>query len=139
MELADLNDKQKSLIDPLDRKQFGAAGKTYDEAESGACAKAHKELQTQIMGWCNRHAFKSIFAPTRNKSNLPTGHPDCTIFGPGGRTLFAEIKVGRDVLSTDQEKVISDLDGLGHTVIITHTYEFFVKQATLFFFKDGLL
>lgn len=139
MNLSDLDDKQKALIDPRDRKQFGREAETYTEAESRACVKAHRELQNMIRSWCDRYKLKYIFAPTRSKSSLPVGHPDCTIFGPNGLTLFLEIKVGKDVLSNEQEKTIDELQDLGHEVIVVRSYEYATRTAFAFFFKDKSL
>lgn len=139
MELADLSDKQKALIDPKDRAQLGREAETYDEAESRACIKAHRELQNMIKSWCDRHKLKYILSPTRNKSTLPVGHPDCTIFGPNGLTLFMELKVGKDDLSSEQERRIAELRELGHTVDVCRTYEYATHTAYSFFFKDKML
>jgi VRR-NUC domain len=139
MELADLNDKQKALIDPRDRKQFGREAQTYAEAEAGACVKAHKELQRMVQSWCGRYELKCIPAPTRGKSHLPGGWPDLTIFGPNGKTLFMELKVGKDVLSREQEITHEQLRDFGHTVIVAHTYEYATRNAYAFFYAEKML
>jgi hypothetical protein len=134
MKMSELPDSLKKCMSQEDRKQFGAAGQTYAEAEAGACVKAHKELQNMIRSWCDRYELKYIFAPTRNKSYLPVGWPDITIFGPKGSTLFIELKVNKDVLSREQEITHEQLRELGHAVIVAHTYEFATRTAHAFFY-----
>lgn len=139
MELNQFNDKQKALMSAEDRKQFGREAETYNEAESRACVKAHRELQRMIKSWCDRYKLKYILAPTRNKSYLPVGWPDITIFGPNGLTLFCEIKVGKDVLSHEQRDTIAKLRELGHTVLVVGSYEYATRFAYAFFYHGNLL
>ena len=46
------------------------------------------------------------------------GMPDVIIFGPEGRTVFAEVKEPRDRLSDIQRHVIQKLEGKGFKVFI---------------------
>ena len=49
-------------------------------------------------------------------TGLVRGEPDLRVYGPGGRTLFVELKAAGGALSADQHTRHAELRALGHTV-----------------------
>jgi hypothetical protein len=128
----ELTNRLLELMDVKTRKSLGKKGVTYEEAEAGAHVKLHREVQNQLHSWCNRMEIKYIFAKQTQRSTLPIGWPDDTLFAKG-HVLFIEIKIGKDILSTDQEVMHSELRELGFTVHVCNSYAHAIKTACDFF------
>lgn len=87
--------------------------------------KAEKELHGLISQELRRREIRFLHADMRKSSTLPVGHPDYTIFLPGGRTIFAEIKTGTGRLAPHQEAYIKALEADGFEVWVPRSFEIF--------------
>lgn len=135
MELSDLNDKQKSLIDPKDRKTLGARAMTYKEAEQGAEVKLEKDLHDQYLAYLRRNGFSMdqvIHAPMNKKSHLPEGWPDFTVFRDG-KVMMIEFKVNYNKLSEKQEALLDRLISQGFSAYVLRNYSSAMLVTTQFF------
>lgn len=86
---------------PADRKRRGE--QTSEEAMAAFTARSEKELQQQVSNLLRLRGLKFLNPAMHKRSPLPEGHPDFTVFLPGGRTIFFECKTEKGKLSDEQE------------------------------------
>jgi hypothetical protein len=121
IEISSLNEKQRALIDPADRRllKIFTSKERIAKAERGMERKEHEI----VLAWCYRHEIKYIHAAChRRVRDLEPGFPDF-LFYRAGRYLLVEIKVTGGQLSDDQRKFHLALTRQGDEVRVTHSGE----------------
>jgi hypothetical protein len=118
--LSDLNEQQRSLIDQKDRKSLKISSR--EERIEKAVIGTEKLEHEQVLAWAHRNNLEPIHAACHRKvQDLPAGWPDFT-FTVNNRVLFIEMKVHGGKLSEDQKRMHALLVHLGNEVHITGSY-----------------
>jgi hypothetical protein len=94
---------------------------TQAEADDAGAKKAEKAIHVLFESWLMLNELDYVHARMDKKSTIKAGHPDFTIFGPKGTTVFVEIKVPGKTLSVDQMAVMLSLLRKGHHYMVCHS------------------
>jgi hypothetical protein len=129
---ADLNDKQRALIDASDRKKLGKAGRTWAEAQAIIEHRLERKLQDDFIGFCKRHRIAWTRSNPSKRSQIGPGAPDFHL-SKNDRSCYAEFKVGKNKLSPEQVKYIEWLEECGNTVFVWYSYAQATNDCAKFF------
>jgi VRR-NUC domain len=117
VKLSELNEKQRGMIDPEDRKRHKI--RLLSEKLLKAQAGREKIEHNTVLAWCSLNRLKCVHAPcSRKVKDLEPGFPDF-MFYRNGRYLFVEMKVLGGYLSEDQKNFHQELRDQGDEVFIT--------------------
>lgn len=113
-----LSDNFLRCLTPEQRKQSGLP-KLFSEILTERQPKLEiKELHQPFIQWLRLNEVPFLYSNPRKKTTIRVGWPDFSVF-KNGRTAFVEFKRPGGVISTDQEKVISELSDGGFPVIVS--------------------
>src|SRR4030095_15982746 len=70
-------------VSEADRKKMSKAGLLVDEAEEKELARAERELQSEIVQYCNLQGIVVLWHRTDKKSRATVGWPDLTLCKDG--------------------------------------------------------
>ena len=121
------------LMNPADRKQFGKAGLTAEEAAAKGDQRAEKEDHEGFLNYCKLKGIARIHSRMDRRPTIEEGWPDFTCFyidptSGLGKTVFFEFKKTTK-LSAKQEDLIALLRELGFTVHIVYTLKAAIELA----------
>ena len=102
-----------SKISAAERKPMGKAGVTASEAQLVWQKGEERKLQALIKADAERRGYYVLVPATNKKSTIRPGHPDFSLWGPGGKTCCIEAKAAGGVLSQAQRECIAELQALG--------------------------
>ena len=102
--------------------KYIARRKMRDDTSGGltACIVAYAKLNGSFASRLNN---TGIFRNGRyTRSTARRGLPDVLITGPDGRSIFVEVKVGRDRMSCYQEKIQQEQQQSGGLYVVAHNF-----------------
>lgn len=110
-----------------DRKQYGPAGLTKDEAERVYTDGEEKELQKHCIQLLSQRGVRMVInPPMHRRSQLPAGWPDLT-FCWNGRACAVECKTIHGTLRKEQYECIQALIDEGWRHDVVHSLKEFQK------------
>jgi hypothetical protein len=115
------------LMSQADRKQFGKAGLTPEEAAAKGDKRAEKEDHEGFLNYCKLKGIARIHSRMDRAPTIEEGWPDFTCFYEG-KTVFFEFKKTTK-LKQQQEEVIALLRELGFTVHVVYSLDAAIKLA----------
>lgn len=90
--------------------------------EDGACdRKAEKLIHHLFEAWLRLNGLAYVHSRMDKKSTIREGWPDFSVFGPGGKVAFVEIKLKGKELSVSQMEVMLELLRLGQPYQVCYT------------------
>ena len=115
-----------------------------------AKAKSEHDLQVEIVRWCEgvgKQLVQGRFFAVPNggyrtkttaaklkAEGVRSGVPDMIFFGPSGRVLWIEVKLGEEgKLSPHQRAFIERLEDNGHDVLVIRGLEPFITTMEVFY------
>lgn len=106
----------------------------------GVIAKVDKEdvLHDAIEAYCRSQGWLYVHSRMDKRTTNQTGTPDFIVALPGGVTLWAEIKKGKEKLSGAQMSVAAQLRHHDHRYVVARSLEDFVR-ATKESFTDMMV
>lgn len=107
-------------MSPEDRRQFGKAGRTWEEAEAARFAIGEKELQRMIMAYLKMRDIFPICSGMHKSTSTPCGTPDFLLAVKGKAVAF-EVKSATGTLSEDQEFVRRQLEANGWRYVVVQS------------------
>jgi hypothetical protein len=107
------------LMGQADRKQYGKAGLTPEEAAAKGDKRAEKEDHEGFLNYCKLKGIARIHSRMDKPPTIEEGWPDFTCFYEG-KTVFFEFKKTTK-LSKKQEEVIALLRELGFIVHVVYS------------------
>jgi hypothetical protein len=113
------------LMSQDDRKQFGKAGLTPEEASDKADKRAEKEDHEGFLNYCKLKGIERIHSRMDKTPTIKEGWPDFTCFFEG-KTVFFEFKK-TSKLKPKQEAQIGLLRELGFTVHVVYSLDAAIK------------
>lgn len=120
-----------ALMNKDDRKEFGLESEPED-AKSGEKQNAHDKASEKVLqGLCDSAlSLRSIEGLHLSyKAREKKGWPDL-VFAINGQAIAVELKVGKNKLSEDQERVRAALVANGWHYYVVRTYDEFVAVLT---------
>jgi VRR-NUC domain len=119
IDLANLNDKQRGLIDPADRKRIGRAGMTAAEGHERLLRRLERDEQNTLASWLALREADGVlvydWSTTHRRTTNRRGMPDFRIYR-GERALLGEMKIEDGRLSRDQLEMLQKFSRAGTTV-----------------------
>jgi VRR-NUC domain-containing protein len=116
-----LNERQRQLIAPTDRKQLGRAGMTVTAGHERMVRRLERDEQNLLMSWLSLREEDGVLvydcSRTDRKTTNRKGIPDFRIYR-GTRALLGEMKIEDGRLSGDQVEMIEKFNRAGAEVQI---------------------
>jgi hypothetical protein len=110
-----------------DRKQFGKAGLTFEEACERAALKSEKDLQTVCLNYLSLKAIPYCAPQFGKKTRIPEGWPDVTFPHPkDGRFCAVEFKHGSNHTTPEQARTLQRIEAAGGIAVVVRTFEQFL-------------
>jgi hypothetical protein len=133
MKLSDLNDKQKTLIDPADRVALGldaaqtlavegSEPNSYERRLAKAVRRSEKAEQNRLCDWLRRNQISFDQDRMDKRRTGTTGWPDFTIVHQN-KVLLGELKVNGRRPSPAQQKRFAELLYGGTEVRLWHSFD----------------
>jgi hypothetical protein len=119
----------EKIADPVEKKRLG---KTALEKLATNDRKAERQLQGEVVNFCQNKKLEVGWSNPTRKSTYTKGWPDLTIVG-WGKVLFLELKVGTNVLSDDQLYRVGKLEAAGANVQVVYDYKSALKAIVDYF------
>jgi hypothetical protein len=92
--------------------------------EHRAIARRELDEQKVFAGWLRRlkthGALHYVWPRSDKRSTIAVGHPDFSVWLPGGQTALFEFKLPGGKVSPEQEETLELLRSLGHYVYIVY-------------------
>lgn len=114
-------------MNPEDQQRAVADGLYVDlrpdpKAVQRNMLKRERDMQREFLSWCaQQQPFIYEITPQSNrKSTIRVGHPDHSIFLPGAKALFVEMKTPEGRLSPEQAQRIDELRARDYRVVVAH-------------------
>ena len=105
------------------RKRLGKRGQTLKEAIEKQEVKAERDLHKQIVSYLEQHhGIKVGHARMDRKSTFTVGWPDLT-FAIQGKACALELKVGTNVLESEQRECLAKMVADGWSVAVVYSLE----------------
>ena len=120
---ASLPDSLLRLMRPADRKSLGV--QTAGDARIKFESREEKALQGEVSKFLSFQRAQNrchyIIPPMHEKSRLPEGWPDLTLFLPCGKVVMIEFKAPTGAIRPAQTAMHGSLLSLGHPVYIVRS------------------
>lgn len=107
--LADLNDRQRYMLDASARKSLGRPAMTSREAQEKFARGEEKKLQGLIANYLNLHGIWFTWQRTDKRATSKVGTPDFVCCLPNGMFLAIEAKAKGGTLSREQAQELSKI------------------------------
>src|SRR2546425_1843768 len=109
LKLEVLPDQMLRLIPPGQRPGV----LTMNEIAAAQAYKYEKKFQEHVANLLRQRDIYFVRAPINQKSQLPPGHADFTVFLPGGKVGFLELKSEGGVWESNQKEFCQKMRALG--------------------------
>ena len=130
---ADIPERVWALMSQADREAFELGRVSAAEALGKYVRRRETQEQRILTAWLNikinERKLYWIHSRSDKPSTIRKGHPDFTVWLPGGRVLFQEMKVDGGVLSPEQVQSIELLAELGYQVELPHSASEAISQV----------
>jgi hypothetical protein len=103
------------LMSKADREKYGREGWTAAECQQRVDTRLERKEHVVVVSWCALNAIPCRHDRTDRKTTGNVGWPDFTIIY-NNHALLGEMKIGRNKLSPDQNRVIGSLYTTGTCV-----------------------
>lgn len=107
-------------MEPKERAKLGKAGKTAAECSDIVLAKLERQVHLEISNWLRLKGIFYVHSRTDRKTTNAVGCPDFVFAWAGeyqgyapARPTAVEVKVGNNVMSDEQLKVMAIMQGNG--------------------------
>jgi hypothetical protein len=115
-----INPNFLKLMSVEQRRQFGKAGLTAEEALLKEIARTERGEHNIFLSWLMLKGVPRIHSRMDKRPTIEEGWPDFTVFYEG-ITLFFEFKVNKRKLTQKQEQMIALLREVGFEVFLIDT------------------
>jgi hypothetical protein len=142
IDLSEFNDRQRSLMEPADRKKLGKRGETFLQAEKRRVTRTERDIHYKFISFLKRHEIPYTHSSPIRKSSIKKGHPDFLVGLRDNRGFYAEFKIPPNNLTKEQKEQIAFLERNGNTVIVAEetspgaAYTAAIRETGRFFNLD---
>jgi hypothetical protein len=111
-----LNDKQRAMIDPRDRKRDKRL-RSQGDAQQRYCTRLERKIHDQFTSFCKRHDIIYWHSSPVHKSSIMTGLPDYLCLY-NNIAIAIEFKIPPNKLTKEQERVFSAIENAGNRRVL---------------------
>ena len=114
---AQLNDKQKQLIDSKDRKLLGRYAKTIGQIAKQKAIRLERHIHDEFSSFCRRNRIVVWHSNPVRKSSIAAGLPDYLCL-KNDIPVTVEFKLAQNDLTNQQKQKFSEIEESGNRKVL---------------------